>query len=239
MLNQSGEVTRLAVKDAIGFPALTLLASMTGFGSLVHESGLPFTVALAATAGIWGLPGQLTLVELHAAGASAFFVILAVALANARFLPMVVSFVPLIRTSATRPGRMFVLVQMLSINSWAAGLRRFPIISPELRQRYYIVFASICMVSGLLGTAIGFLGVGLLPRPIALGLIFLNPLFFAILLAGAQGWSASTALLIGAPLGVIFHLIAPDLDLLITGVVGGTLAFFVGQKRHGREKNHD
>ncbi|HIE87915.1 MAG TPA: hypothetical protein EYP91_13960 [Gammaproteobacteria bacterium] len=134
---------------------------------------------------------------------------------------------------------MFVLVQMLSINSWAAGLRRFGTISPELRQRYYIVFASICMASGLLGTAIGFLGVGLLPQPIALGLIFLNPLFFAILLAGAQGHSASTALLIGAPLGVLFHLIAPDLDLLITGVVGGTLAFLVGQKRQGREKNHD
>jgi len=48
MLNQSGEVTRLAVKDAIGFPVFTLLASMTGFGSLVHESGLPFTVALGA-----------------------------------------------------------------------------------------------------------------------------------------------------------------------------------------------
>jgi predicted branched-subunit amino acid permease len=134
---------------------------------------------------------------------------------------------------------MFVLVQMLSINSWAAGLRRFPAISPELRQRYYIVFASICMASGLLGTAIGFLGVGLLPRPIALGLIFLNPLFFAILLAGAQGLSASTALLIGAPLGVLFHLIAPDLDLLITGVVGGTLAFLVGKMRQDRKKYHD
>jgi predicted branched-subunit amino acid permease len=95
------------------------------------------------------------------------------------------------------------------------------------------------MASGLLGTAIGFLGVGLLPRPIALGLIFLNPLFFAILLAGAQGLSASTALLIGAPLGVLFHLIAPDLDLLITGVVGGTLAFLVGKMRQDRKKYHD
>jgi hypothetical protein len=64
-------------------------------------------------------------------------------------------------------------------------------------------------------------------------------LFFARLLAGAQGLSAATALLIGAPLGVLFHLIAPDLDLLITGVIGGTLAFLVGQKRQSRGKNHD
>jgi predicted branched-subunit amino acid permease len=231
MFSEYREVTRLAVKDAIGFPAITLLASMTGFGSLVHESGLPLTMAMAATAGIWGLPGQLTLVEMHVAGASAFFVILAVALANARFLPMVVSFMPLMRSRATRTGWMFLLVQMLSINSWAAGLRRFPQIAPELRQRYYIVFASICMVAGLIGTMVGFVGVGLMPRSIALGLIFMNPLFFAVLLAGVHSRTASVALLVGAPMGMLFHLIAPDLDLLLTGAFGGTLAFWISRRR--------
>ena len=92
-------VNRLAWRDAIGFPSITLLASMTGFGSLVHESGLPFAMAIAATVGIWGLPGQLALVEMHVAGLSVFFVILGVALANARFLPMVVAFMPLMNLS--------------------------------------------------------------------------------------------------------------------------------------------
>lgn len=235
MLNQSGGVTRLAVRDAIGFPAITLFASMTGFGSLVHESGLPFTMAMAATAGIWGLPGQLMLVEMHVAGASALFVILGVSLANARFLPMVVSFMPLMRSRTARTGSMFVLAQMLSINSWAAGLRRFPEITPKLRQRYYIVFASICMASGLLGTTVGFIGVGLMPRSIALGLIFMNPLFFAVLLAGVHSRAASIALLVGAPLGIFFHLVAPDLDLLLTGAFGGTFAFWISRRRSKSE----
>jgi predicted branched-subunit amino acid permease len=203
---------------------------MTGFGSLVHESGLPLGMAIAATAGIWGLPGQLTLVEMHVAGASAFFVILGVALANARFLPMVVSFMPLMGVEGPRARWNFALVQMLSINSWAAGLKRFPEIERKFRRRYYLVFAVICMSAGILGTVIGYLGVGLMPRQIALGLIFMNPLFFAVLLAGVQSRSSMIALIVGAPLGVMFHLAVPDLDLLLTGAVGGSLAFWLNNR---------
>ncbi len=50
-------------------------------------------MAVALTAGIWGLPGQLTRRDAHC-GRIDLFVVLGVALANARFLPMVVSFMP-------------------------------------------------------------------------------------------------------------------------------------------------
>ena len=230
MISDARAVTRLAMRDAVGFPSITLLASMTGFGSLVHESGLPFMMAIAATVGIWGLPGQLALVEMHVAGVSAFFVILGVALANARFLPMVVSFMPLMNVEGSRTRWNFALVQMLSINSWAAGLKRFPEIARKFRRRYYIVFAVICMSAGILGTVIGYFGVGLMPRPIALGLIFMNPLFFAVLLAGVQSRPSVIALIVGAPLGVMFHIVVPDLDLLLTGAVGGSLAFWLNNR---------
>tara|TARA_B100001123_G_C15318134_1_gene1026937 strand:- start:2108 stop:2812 length:705 start_codon:yes stop_codon:yes gene_type:complete len=230
MIASATVVNRLAFRDAVGFPSITLLASMTGFGSLVHESDLPFPMAIAATVGIWGLPGQLTLVEMHVANLSAFFVILGVALANARFLPMVVSFMPLMNEAGFKSRWDFALVQMLSINSWAAGLKRFPEIEKRFRRRYYIVFAVICMSAGTLGTVIGYFGVGLMPRPIALGLIFMNPLFFAVLLAGVQSRPSMIALVVGAPLGLVFHLVAPDLDLLLTGVVGGTLAFLLNKR---------
>ena len=235
MIASASAVNRLAWRDAIGFPSITLLASMTGFGSLVHESGLPIAMAIAATVGIWGLPGQLALVEMHVAGLSAFFVILGVALANARFLPMVVAFMPLMNEARPKSRWDFALVQMLSINSWAAGLKRFPEIEKTLRRRYYIVFAVICMSAGTLGTVIGYFGVGLMPRPIALGLIFMNPLFFAVLLAGVQNRPSMIALVVGAPLGVMFHLVTPDLDLLLTGVVGGTVAFLLNNRLKGRQ----
>ncbi len=221
------KATRLALRDALGFPALMLLASMTGFGSLARESGLSLAMALGATAGIWGLPGQVAMVELHAAGISAFFVILAASLANARFLPMAVSFLPLLCQEKKTFREMFVLVQLLSINSWAAGLRRFPEISPSARRRYYLVFAATCMTAGLAGTALGFLSVGAMPRPLALGLLFLNPLFFAVLLAGSRGRPAVFALLFGAVLGPVFHLLSPSWGLPAVGLFAGSAAFWL------------
>lgn len=230
MISDLRVVTRLAVRDAIGFPSFTLLFSMLGFGSLVHQSDLPLAMAVASTVGIWGLPGQLTLVEMHAAGASAFFAILGVALANARFLPMVVSFLPLMPGRSARMAPNFALAQLLSINSWAAGLKRFPEIALEARRRYYVVFGLICMSAGVLGTIIGFMGVGFVPHEIALGLLFMNPLFFAVLLLGVDNRWVVIALLVGAPLGLLFHLIVPDLDLLLTGAVGGSLTFFLSRQ---------
>jgi predicted branched-subunit amino acid permease len=233
MINTSTSTFRRAARDALGFPSIMLLASMTGFGSLARESGLTVGMALTTTAGIWGLPGQVALAELHAAGVPVLFVILASSLANARFMPMAVSFIPLMRAGVKNFGWMFVLVQLLSINSWAAGQRSFPDIIPEMRARYYVVFALICMTAGLIGTAIGFYGVGVMSRPAALGLIFLNPLFFAVLIAGTRVKPAMIAIIVGAPLGPIFHMISPDWGLLATGIAGGTLAFWIHRRRPG------
>ena len=95
------------MKDAFGFPSIMLLSSMTGFGSLAHESELTIAMALSLSAGVWGLPGQVALVEMHAAGVSALAAILACSLANARFMPMAVSFVPLMRDGNKKYGWTF------------------------------------------------------------------------------------------------------------------------------------
>ncbi len=231
MIDSPGPTYRQAARDAFGFPAIMLLAGMTGFGSLAMESGFNLGMALGTTAGIWGLPGQLALAEMHAAGVSALFVILAVSLANARFFPMAVSFIPLMRGGVRHYGWMYALVQLLSINSWAAGLNRFPEIAMSQRPRYFVAFAGICMSAGLLGTALGYYGVGAMAPPAALGLIFLNPLFFAVLLAGTRLGPAIGAMLIGAPLGPVFHWLSPEWGLLATGLVGGTLAFWIHRTR--------
>jgi hypothetical protein len=99
-----------------------------------------------------------------------------------------------------------------------------------MRPRYYIVFASICIGSGLLGTATGYIGIGAMTPSAALGLIFLNPLFFAVMIAATTLRPAIIAILIGVPLGPIFHMVSPDWGLLATGLAGGTLAFWIHRK---------
>jgi len=224
-------VVKRAVFDALGLPALVLLASMAGFGSLARESGLGLGTGLLATAGVWGLPGQLALAELYAAGAGSVAVVLAVSLANARFLPMAVSLLPLMSGGVKRKRWLFLVVQLLSINSWAASLRSFPQLPVSLRVHYFVAFALVCMVAGLIGTAIGYLALGILPRPVSLGLIFLNPVFFAMVFANTTDHMWINALIIGAVAGPLLHLVSPDWGLLATGLVAGTPAFWLSRAR--------
>ena len=227
MISTPLDAYKKAMTDALGFPCIMLLASMTGFGSLARESGFSLGMALATTAGIWGLPGQVALAELHVAGVGALFAILASSLANARFLPMAVSIVPLMRDGVKNYGWMYAVIQLMSINSWTAGQNAFPHIRSDLRARYFVLFAIFCMAAGLMGTAIGYFGLGAMPPSAALGLIFLNPLFFAVLVAGTRVKPAIIAILIGIPLGPVFHMISPEWGLLATGIIGGTLAWWI------------
>jgi len=88
------------------------------------------------------------------------------------------------------------------------------------------------VLTGLfLGTALGFYAVGSVPRPVALGLLFLNPVFFAILLAAISGRMLALALALGAVLGPLTFTVLPEWSLLISGVVGGTIAFWLGNRR--------
>ena len=58
------------IRRAAGTPAIVLGASFTGFGALVHQTGLSVWHALFSTATGWAQPGQVALFELYVLGAS-------------------------------------------------------------------------------------------------------------------------------------------------------------------------
>ena len=53
---------------------------------------------------------------------------------------------------------------------------------------------------------------------------------FAVMIAATTLRPAIIAILIGVPLGPIFHMVSPDWGLLATGLAGGTLAFWIHRK---------
>lgn len=224
------------LKDAMGLPSLLLLAGMIGFGSLVRETGLGLDIALGATLGIYGLPGQLAFAEMYATGAGILSIALAVSLANARFLPLAVTFIPELKSGVKNRGWLYLLVQPLAVNSWAIGLFRFPQIKPDMRVYFYVFYNIIVVTAGVIGTIIGFYAVGIIPRPITLGFIYLNPLYFALLFASFRGRRIIFALLIGAFFGPLFHLVSSDWGILINGLFAGTLAFLLEMKFPGETK---
>lgn len=235
MVSGNGEVMRKALLDALSLPAFILLFTMMGFGSLARGAGFDAEMAALATVFIWGLPGQLAMVELTATGQGFIAIVFACSLANARFLPMVVSFVPAMSRGRSNLFSMMLDAQLLSINSWAMCLRAFPEVEPQYRHRYYVTFASSILAAAVLGTLIGYHGAVLFPAPMLLGLIFISPLFFALVLSAVPGRAERLSMLIGCVTIPIAHYFFPAVDLLITGFVGGSLGFAAGKfwsKRH-------
>jgi predicted branched-subunit amino acid permease len=218
-------VVRKALVDSISMPAFILLTSMMGFGSLASQSGFDTGMASFASVFIWGLPGQLAMVELTAAGHNLFSIVLACSLANARFMPMVLSFLPHLFNKPESLPKRLLYAQLLSVNSWAVSLRAFPYVDMEWRRVYYLTFASSIILAAVIGTMLGVYISNEFPTSVVLGLVFLSPLFFALVLSSTKGLSYRLSLLSGCLVIPAAHYFFPQVDLLIAGVIGGTLGF--------------
>jgi predicted branched-subunit amino acid permease len=224
------------LREAVGAPMLVLGASYVGFGSLVRESGLSLPAGLLSTATTWALPGQVALVELYATGASLVTIFIAVALTNARMMPMTMTLLPVVRLPARKTWRVYLASHLIAVTGWAVAMLRCPDLPPEQRLSFFIGFAGTLLAGSLVGTAIGFFVSGVVPAAVSLGLVFVNPIYFMLLFLGDfRARSRVLALLFGAGLAPVMHVAAPTWGLLITGIVAGTAAFLLsrGKGRHG------
>jgi predicted branched-subunit amino acid permease len=224
-------VVAKALGDSISLPAFILLATMSGYGSLAESGGFSTAMAVVGTLLIWGLPGQLAMIELATQGQGLLAIVTACSLANARFMPMVVSFLPHINRPGTRLSSLLLLSQMLSINSWAVCLRGFPLVDVEWRRFYYVVFACSIALAAVVGTIVGTHAVGVLPRHIVLGLVFLSPLFFALVLASTPALSSRLSILLGCLTVPVAHYFFPTIDLLLSGFFAGTAGFLIARSK--------
>ena len=216
------------MRDALRVPAAVLGAGMLGFGALAFESGLSVMLAVACTAGIWALPGQIVLIEMYVAGAPGALTVLAVTLTAARFLPMAVSLMPVIRDRRYSRATVYTAAQLLAMTSWAWTMRRCADMPREARLAYFIGFAGACWAVGVVATAIGYYLAGAFSPLMRLGFLFLNPVYFVVLLIGdARTPLAIASLVCGAIAGPLMYWLDPQWSVLLGGLVGGTAAYVI------------
>ncbi len=216
-------------------PALVLSASYVGFGALVQQVDLEIWHALFSILTAWALPGQVALVELYADGASILAIALAVALTNARLLPMAITLIPLTRTPGTPRWQYYVAAHWIAVTGWALAMRHCPALPPAQRLPFFMGAVLVLWTSSMLGAGLGFGLAESVPNYVTLGLVFLNPAYFMLVVAGdVRGIARVTAAVLGALGGPALYLLTPDWSLLLTGVGAGTLAYFAGQWRAGR-----
>ncbi len=207
-----------------------VLASMMGFGSLARESGLSFGVSVISTVTVWGLPGQVAFAELFAVGAPVLAIMVASSMANLRFLPMSLSLLALFRADGRAWRWRYLLVALMSINTWTLTLRHGPAMPVDQRLPYYMGLCITCMTGGLIGTSLGYYLAVSFPFYIIVSLIYLNPVYFIFLFSGVRHRNCLLALMIGALLGPLFHLISPDWGLPFCGVIAGSAAYWIDKR---------
>lgn len=240
MIADQRRALALGAREALGVPAAVLGAGFLGYGSLAADAGYPVYLTLLATFAIWALPGQLVLMEMQAAGAALVATMLAVSLSAARFFPMTLTLMPLMRrgSSARRLWQFLLVAQLVSMTTWAVAIRRFEdrdLEDLEARWQYFIGFSAVCIGSAALCAVIGQLLIGALPPLARFGLALLTPLYFFVTLVGeARSKSSISALVCGAGVALALHAVAPGWSLLGAGLIGGTAAFLLQRSHAGR-----
>ena len=211
---------------------LVLMGTYIGIGALAHDFGLASWWLALSSMLIWAAPAQVILISALGAGASLFEVAIAVTLSAIRLFPMVVALLPLLRGQGTRLRDLLLPTHFTSVSMWVESLR----LLPAMPQQWRIAFCNGLSV-GYMGTAVvfGFVGFYLaagLPPLFAGTLLFLTPMSFLISTArNAHMMVDRLALVLGLVLGPVLTAMQVQLDLMWTGVVGGTLAYAVHRLR--------
>lgn len=214
-------------REAAGIPAAVLVAGFLGFGALAAAQKIPLGIAVASTALIWALPGQLVFVEMHTLAAPLAVTVLAVMLSSARFLPMTLMLMPEMRDPRHRAWKYYLVAQLLSLSGWTMAVARFPQMPREERLPWFYGFTLVLMATSALSTAAGYLGADRLTPGAQLGLVFMVPMYYLLILVGAvRERIAALGLASGALAGPLAYLVSPEWSVVLGGLVGGTIAFF-------------
>jgi predicted branched-subunit amino acid permease len=228
------------MRDAIGSPALVLGASFVGFGSLLYELGIGLELGFLSIVTTWALPAQVATLEMFAGGAPLFAVFVAVALINFRFLPMTVAMLPILRQAGGPAWRYYILSHFVAVTTWVLVMLRGPEMPPDQRLPYFLGGVAMVIPAALIGTTLGYVLAGTVALEVTQGLVFLNPIFFMlVLLVDLRQRSRVYALLLGAALGPALHALTPTWGLLIAGLIAGTAAFLADSLRRPGASAHE
>lgn len=211
---------------------LVLAGTYVGMGALAHDFGFSSWWLALSTVLVWAAPAQVILISALGAGSALIEAALAVSLSAIRLFPMVVALLPLLRGEGTRLRDLLLPAHFTSVSMWVESIRLLPGLPRERR----IAFCNGLSV-GYMSTAasFGFVGYYLaaeLPPLLAGALLFLTPMSFLLSTArNAKAMMDKLALVLGLLLGTILTATHVQLDLMWTGIGGGTLAYVVHRLR--------
>jgi predicted branched-subunit amino acid permease len=206
--------------------AFVIIFTYIGFGALCHDYGLSVGWGMLSTALQWAGPAQVILVTGLGPGTVLIETAVAVALSSVRFLPIVVSILPLVRREDTKPWQLLVPVHFMAISVWVEAMRHAPGLPREHRIPFCNGIGATLLGLGVVFTAVGYYMQSLLPAMFGAAAMFITPISFLTSAArNARALLDKAALALGIVIGPVLALNHVPFDLLWTGIVAGTLAY--------------
>ena len=214
----------------VGSPAIALGASFVAIGALLKNLGFTIQESIFSTFLTYALPGSLVMAESMLIGASLLNIFLAVWIVNARLYPMAVSLFPLMMHKSQPKWKYYFSCHFIAISAWLIMKTNYKNIPKKHRIDYWIGIGSATVSVSVIGTFLGFSFSEHLNKDMMLGLAILNPVYFLCMMIGASKTIPVTlSVLFGTILGPIIYLLSPEWSILIAGIIGGTLAYLVGE----------
>jgi predicted branched-subunit amino acid permease len=209
-----------------------LAGTYVGIGALAHDLGFSMSWVMLSTVLVWAAPAQVILITALGRGSGLLEAAIAVGLSGVRLLPMVVALLPVIKTPQTSNWRLILPAHFTAVSMWVEGLR----LAPNVPQAQRVAFCNgigVGMVTAAVGaTAAGFLLAAQLPLLFGAALLCLTPLSFLMSIArNSRVLSDRLALLFGLTLAPVLAIYGVRLDLMWTGMIGGTLGYAVYRLR--------
>lgn len=207
------------------------MAGSIGFGALVRDMGLGLDFAIFSSFIFYALPAQVILAAELGRGASYLAAAFAVTLTSVRLLPMAVTLSPYLVDYKGRRWREVLAVHFVAVTAWIEAHRRLGPLPPAIRLSHFFGFGISFMMFTAAGATIGFLIAGSVPVALTAALLFFTPCYFMLsMLATARQAADKLAVILGVIIGPAVYVVSPDLDLLVAGLVGGTLAYWQGKR---------
>ncbi|UDF29473.1 UNVERIFIED_ORG: AzlC family ABC transporter permease [Roseateles sp. XES5] len=227
------------MRGLFSLPAIILMLSFVGFAAFTAEAKVPVGQVMFMTGIVWALPAKVILVGSMLSGAHLATAFIAVTLSSVRMMPMVAALVPEIRTSRTPTWILLFLSHFVAITAWVFAMERVRDIPREGRVAFFAGFGITLTLTNIVLVGLVYGAVSEFPPIVSGCLFFLTPVYFLTSIwISARHRVIYFALGIGLALGWLFAVIAPQYDILLAGVIGGTAAWWgerVLRRREARQ----
>lgn len=223
------------MRGLFSVPAIILMLSFIGFAAFTAEAGIPLGQVVFMTGMVWALPAKVILVGSMLSGANLAAAFVAVTLSSVRMMPMVASLIPEIRSPRTPTWVLLLLSHFVAITAWVFAMERVSAVPGDRRVAFFAGFGTTLTTVNtvLVSTAYGL--VTTFPPVVSGCLFFLTPVYFLTSIwVSARHRVIYWALGTGLVLGVVFREIVPEFDILLAGLVGGTIAW-AGERQWRRK----